>query len=233
MTDDYLARIGNLIRDARKHRGWTQQQLADVLTTSQSAVNRIERGHQNLSLEMLARIGEAARLRDRLARRRPDPPARHRPHDALGLDRRQVLQERRCRAALRVPAQPRAYDAATGGPHRGGQPAARGAGQHGRADPVAQRRERPRDRPAARARPGPHRRGGGPPYPLGHHVPRPADAPAGRLRAALRRWLRPRHPHRRAAPGRAAPVRPARSRPPRAATTRPSTAPSPRRARSC
>src|SRR4029450_7008036 len=59
MTDDYLGRIGNLIRDARKHRGWTQQQLADVLNTSQSAVNRIEKGHQNLSLEMLARIGEA------------------------------------------------------------------------------------------------------------------------------------------------------------------------------
>jgi UDP-N-acetylglucosamine 1-carboxyvinyltransferase len=59
MADDYLSRIGNLIRDARKHRGWTQQQLADVLATSQSAVNRIERGHQNLSLEMLARIGEA------------------------------------------------------------------------------------------------------------------------------------------------------------------------------
>jgi len=59
MTEDYLRRIGNLIRDARKHRGWTQQQLADVLATSQSAVNRIERGHQNLSLEMLARIGEA------------------------------------------------------------------------------------------------------------------------------------------------------------------------------
>jgi len=59
MTDGYLSRIGNLIRDARKHRGWTQQQLAEVLNTSQSAVNRIERGHQNLSLEMLARIGEA------------------------------------------------------------------------------------------------------------------------------------------------------------------------------
>jgi UDP-N-acetylglucosamine 1-carboxyvinyltransferase len=56
---EYLARIGNLIRDARKHRGWTQSQLAEVLNTSQSAVNRIERGHQNLSLEMLARIGEA------------------------------------------------------------------------------------------------------------------------------------------------------------------------------
>ena len=59
MTVDYLSRIGNLIRDARKHRGWTQNQLADVLGTSQSAVNRIEKGHQNLTLEMLARIGEA------------------------------------------------------------------------------------------------------------------------------------------------------------------------------
>ncbi|WP_310963451.1 helix-turn-helix domain-containing protein [Nocardioides terrisoli] len=56
---DYLGRIGHLIRDARKHRGWTQAQLAEVLSTSQSAVNRIERGHQNLSLDMLARIGEA------------------------------------------------------------------------------------------------------------------------------------------------------------------------------
>ncbi|MGZ4472862.1 MAG: UDP-N-acetylglucosamine 1-carboxyvinyltransferase [Nocardioidaceae bacterium] len=59
MSDDYLARIGELIRDARKHRGWTQTELAEVLSTSQSAVNRIERGHQNLSLEMVARIGEA------------------------------------------------------------------------------------------------------------------------------------------------------------------------------
>ncbi|CAN5865933.1 UDP-N-acetylglucosamine 1-carboxyvinyltransferase [soil metagenome] len=59
MSEAYLSRIGFLIRDARKHRGWTQTQLADVLGTSQSAVNRIERGHQNLSLEMLARIGEA------------------------------------------------------------------------------------------------------------------------------------------------------------------------------
>ncbi|SDS00308.1 UDP-N-acetylglucosamine 1-carboxyvinyltransferase [Nocardioides scoriae] len=59
VTEDYLGRIGTLIRDARKHRGWTQQQLAAELGTSQSAVNRIERGHQNLTLDMLARIGEA------------------------------------------------------------------------------------------------------------------------------------------------------------------------------
>jgi len=59
MTDDYLVRIGRLIRDARQHRGWTQAQLAEALSTSQSAVNRIERGNQNISLEMIARIGEA------------------------------------------------------------------------------------------------------------------------------------------------------------------------------
>ena len=59
MADDYLERIGKLIRDARQHRGWTQSQLAEALGTSQSAVNRIERGNQNISLEMIARIGEA------------------------------------------------------------------------------------------------------------------------------------------------------------------------------
>src|SRR5688500_16279795 len=59
MADDYKGRIGNLIRDARKHRGLTQHQLAELLATSQSAINRIEKGHQNLSLEMLARIGAA------------------------------------------------------------------------------------------------------------------------------------------------------------------------------
>src|SRR6478735_2216234 len=59
MSEGYKNRIGNLIRDARKHRGLTQHQLADLLGTSQSAINRIEKGHQNMSLEMLARIGAA------------------------------------------------------------------------------------------------------------------------------------------------------------------------------
>jgi UDP-N-acetylglucosamine 1-carboxyvinyltransferase len=54
----YLNRIGTLIRDARRHKGLTQSELADLLGTSQSAVARIEQGKQNLSLEMLARIGE-------------------------------------------------------------------------------------------------------------------------------------------------------------------------------
>jgi len=58
-TDTYLIRIGGLIRDARRHKGMTQAELADLLNTSQSAVARIEQGKQNLSLEMLARIGES------------------------------------------------------------------------------------------------------------------------------------------------------------------------------
>ncbi|MBO0890799.1 MAG: UDP-N-acetylglucosamine 1-carboxyvinyltransferase [Acidothermales bacterium] len=58
-SGDYLRKVGSLIRDARKHNGWTQAQLAESVGTSQSAINRIERGHQNVSLEMLARISEA------------------------------------------------------------------------------------------------------------------------------------------------------------------------------
>ena len=59
VTETYLDRIGGLIRDARKHRGLTQTQLAELLGTSQSAVHRIEAGGQNLSLEMVNRIAEA------------------------------------------------------------------------------------------------------------------------------------------------------------------------------
>ncbi|MBI3494456.1 UDP-N-acetylglucosamine 1-carboxyvinyltransferase [Candidatus Saccharibacteria bacterium] len=54
----YKARIGRLIHQSRQSRGLTQKQLADSLGTSQSAVNRIEKGGQNISLEMLARISE-------------------------------------------------------------------------------------------------------------------------------------------------------------------------------
>lgn len=59
VTDTSLDRIGTLIRDARKHRGLTQTQLATVLGTSQSAIHRIEAGNQNLSLDMVSRIADA------------------------------------------------------------------------------------------------------------------------------------------------------------------------------
>lgn len=51
--------LGAMIRDARKTRKMTQQQLADLLGTSQSAITRIENGNQNLSLDMINRIAKA------------------------------------------------------------------------------------------------------------------------------------------------------------------------------
>jgi len=56
--DDYKLKIGKLIQETRQSRGMTQSQLAEALNTSQSAINRIEKGGQNISLEMLARISD-------------------------------------------------------------------------------------------------------------------------------------------------------------------------------
>lgn len=57
-NEDYKVRIGKLIQASRISRGFTQSDLAVKLATSQSAINRIEKGGQNISLEMLARISE-------------------------------------------------------------------------------------------------------------------------------------------------------------------------------
>lgn len=56
--DDYKIKIGTLIQESRLRRGYTQAQLAEALGTSQSAINRIEKGGQNISLEMIARISD-------------------------------------------------------------------------------------------------------------------------------------------------------------------------------
>ncbi len=58
MIEDYKLKIGSLIQEARTTRGLTQAELAKELGTSQSAVNRIEKGGQNISLEMIARISD-------------------------------------------------------------------------------------------------------------------------------------------------------------------------------
>jgi len=51
-------KIGHLIYQIRQERGLTQAEFARRLGTSQSAVNRIEKGRQNLSLETLGRISD-------------------------------------------------------------------------------------------------------------------------------------------------------------------------------
>lgn len=57
-SKNYAAKIGTLIQETRQSRGWTQLELAKALNTSQSAINRIEKGGQNISLDMLGRISE-------------------------------------------------------------------------------------------------------------------------------------------------------------------------------
>jgi UDP-N-acetylglucosamine 1-carboxyvinyltransferase len=51
-------KIGEFIARVRQDRGMTQTEFALKLGTSQSAVNRIEKGKQNLSLETLARMSD-------------------------------------------------------------------------------------------------------------------------------------------------------------------------------
>lgn len=51
-------KIGQLIAHIRQERGLTQAEFAKRLNTSQSAVNRMEHGRQNLSLETLGRISD-------------------------------------------------------------------------------------------------------------------------------------------------------------------------------
>lgn len=57
-VEAYKQKIGTLIQDTRQAKNLTQAQLGELLGTSQSAINRIEKGGQNISLEMVARISE-------------------------------------------------------------------------------------------------------------------------------------------------------------------------------
>ena len=51
-------KIGQLIYQIRQDRGLTQTEFAKRLKTSQSAINRIEKGKQNLSIDTLCRISD-------------------------------------------------------------------------------------------------------------------------------------------------------------------------------
>jgi len=55
----YRKKIGRLIAELRTNHCMTQADLARKLGTSQSAINRIEKGTQNISIEIIARISDA------------------------------------------------------------------------------------------------------------------------------------------------------------------------------
>jgi len=56
-VDDQV-KIGNFIKKLREERGITQAELAAALASSQSAVARMEKGEQNLTLAQLAKVGD-------------------------------------------------------------------------------------------------------------------------------------------------------------------------------
>lgn len=55
----YQQVIGETIEHMRLEKGWTQEDLADAVGSSQSAIHRIEKGGQNISLEMIKKLSEA------------------------------------------------------------------------------------------------------------------------------------------------------------------------------
>ena len=55
----YQMAIGQVIERLRTEKGWTQTRLAEEIGSSQSAIHRIEKGGQNISLELIQKLSRA------------------------------------------------------------------------------------------------------------------------------------------------------------------------------
>lgn len=56
---DVLSNVGNRIRDIRKSKNLSQQQLADLARTHYSYIGDLERGNRNITLQSLEKIASA------------------------------------------------------------------------------------------------------------------------------------------------------------------------------
>jgi transcriptional regulator with XRE-family HTH domain len=57
-SEELQRKIGNAVAKARREQGLTQQALARGMGTRQANISRIERGLQNLSLDLLMRLDQ-------------------------------------------------------------------------------------------------------------------------------------------------------------------------------
>lgn len=55
----YQEMIGRVVARLRTEKGWTQAQLAAAVGSSQSAIHRIEKGQQNISLDLTKKLSQA------------------------------------------------------------------------------------------------------------------------------------------------------------------------------
>lgn len=55
----YQEAIGRVVERLRTEKGWTQTQLAEAIGSSQSAIHRIEKGRQNISLDLTKKLSQA------------------------------------------------------------------------------------------------------------------------------------------------------------------------------
>lgn len=68
--------LGENVRRLRERRGWTQDRLAEAAGLHYTYVSGIERGRRNVTIDVLARIAEALRVRPaELLRELPAAPA--------------------------------------------------------------------------------------------------------------------------------------------------------------
>lgn len=61
MKANVLEELGNRIREERKSRGWTQEEMADNAGIDRSYIGGVERGQRNLTFTVLCQICDALR----------------------------------------------------------------------------------------------------------------------------------------------------------------------------